>query len=134
MIIPTGPDHPDALIDACLAFFPEYFESCPSLVQVVEALGNVSRIDFHLDGEPSGWAQLREEARPLFKYLVIYKTELQNVNGVEQSMAGWRFFGEDENHVYDREERKHPYDQWQEKQTQRRRTRRTNRGKAPKNT
>ena len=134
VIIPTGPDHPDALIDACLAFFPEYFESCPSLVQVVEALGNVSRIDFHLDGEPSGWAQLREEARPLFKYLVIYKTELQKVNGVEQSMAGWRFFGEDENHVYDREERKHPYDQWQEKQTQRRRTRRTNRGKAPKNT
>lgn len=122
VIIPAGPDHPDTLIDACLVFFPEYFESCPSLAQVVEALGDVSRIDFHLNGEPSGWAQLREEARPLFKYLVIYKAELQKVNGVEQSMSGWRFFGEDKDHDYDREERKDPYGQWQEKRQQRRRT------------
>lgn len=134
VIIPKGPDHPDALIDACLTFFPEYFESCPSLVQVVEALGNVSRIDFHLDGEPTGWAQLREEARPLFKYLVIYKAELRKINGVEQSMEGWRFFGEDENHVYDRAESNNPYGQWQEKQAQRRKTRRANRGRVPKNT
>lgn len=114
--------------------FPEYFESCPSLTQVVNALGNVSRIDFHFDGEPSGWAQLREEARPLFKYLIIYQAELEKINGVEQSMEGWRFFGEDENHVYDREERKNPYGQWQEKQAQRRKTRRADRGKVPKNT
>ena len=134
VIIPKGPDHPDALIDACLAFFPEYFESCPSLVQVVEALGNVPRIDFHLDGEPSGWSQLREEARPLFKYLVIYKAELNKMNGIKQLMEGWQFFGEDEIHPYDRKENKDPYHQWQEKQTQRRKTRRTNRGKAPKNT
>ena len=134
VIIPKGPDHPDALIDACLAFFPEYFESCPSLAQVVEALGNVPRIDFHLDGEPSGWAQLRKEAKPLFKYLVIYKTELQKVNGVEQSMSGWRFFGEDENLTHDREKRNDPYSQWQEKQAQRKRMRRTNRRKTSKNT
>ena len=25
IIIPADPNHPDALIDACLAFFPEYF-------------------------------------------------------------------------------------------------------------
>ena len=93
VIIPAGPDHPDALIDACLAFFPEYFEPCPSLAQIVEVLGNVSRIDFHFDGEPSGWAQLREEARSLFKYLVIYEAQLNKVNGVEQSMEGWSFFG-----------------------------------------
>lgn len=41
-IIPKGPDHSDALIDACLAFFPEYFESCPSLTQVVETLSSRS--------------------------------------------------------------------------------------------
>lgn len=126
VIIPAGPDHPDSLIDACLVFFPEYFESCPSLAKVVKTLGNVSRIDFHLGGEPSGWAQLREEARPLFKYLVIYKADLQKVNGLQHTMSGSYFFGEDENAVDNYEERKNPYDQWQEKQAQRRRTRRTN--------
>ena len=133
VIIPAGPDHPNALIDACLAFFPEYFESCPSLTQVNEALGNVSKIDFHLDGEPSGWAQLREEAKPLFKYLVIYKAELQKVNGVEQSMSGWRFFGEDEDTIHDDKEYKNPYQQWEGKQAQRRRTQRVNRQKTAKN-
>ena len=49
-------------------------------------------------------------------------------------MDGWQFFGEDENHVHDREERKDPYGQWQEKQVQQRKTRRANRGKVPKNT
>ncbi len=49
-------------------------------------------------------------------------------------MEGWRFFGEDENHVYDRAERNNPYGQWQEKQAQRRKTRRANRGRVPKNT
>ena len=88
VIVPAGPDHPDALIDACLAFFPEYFESCPSLTQVVEALGSVSRIDFDLDGEPSGWAQLREEAKSPFKHLIIYEAKLNKINGVEQLMEG----------------------------------------------
>lgn len=73
VIIPRGPNHPDALIDACLAFFPKYFESCPSLAQVAKGLANARRIDFHLDGEPAGWAQLREEARPLFEELIIYE-------------------------------------------------------------
>lgn len=77
VIIPAGPDHPDALIDACLAFFQEYFESCPSLAQVSEGLANARRIDFHLDGEPTGWAHLREEARPLFKEMVIYEAVLK---------------------------------------------------------
>ena len=47
--------------------------------------------------------------------------------------GGMAVFGEDENHAYDREERKNPYSQWQEKQAQRRRTRRADRGKVPKN-
>ena len=73
VIIPVGPNHPNALIDAFLAFFPEYFESCPSLIQVREGLANARRIDFDIDGEPAGWAQLREEARPLFEELIIYE-------------------------------------------------------------
>ena len=76
VIIPASPDHPDALIDAFLAFFPKYFESCPSLAQVAEGLANARRIDFHLDGEPTGWAQLREEARPIFKKMIIYEASL----------------------------------------------------------
>lgn len=129
VIIPAGPDHPNSLIDACLAFFPEYFESCPSLAQVIEALGNVSRIDFDLDGEPFGWSQLREEAKPLFKYLVIYKADLQKINGLQHTMSGSYFFGEDENYDQDREERRNPYREWQEKQEQHRRVRRANRRK-----
>ena len=80
VIIPAGPDHPDALIDACLAFFPEYFESCPSLAQVTEGLANARRIDFDLDGAPTGWEQLREEARPLFKEMVIYEADLNKIS------------------------------------------------------
>ena len=100
-IIPLGPNHPDSLIDACLAFAPAYFKSCPSLTQVAEGLENASSIDFDLDGEPAGWAQLREEARPLFKHLIIYEAVLQKMNGVEQLMSGWKYVGEDEIHPYD---------------------------------
>ena len=79
VIIPAGPNHPDALIDACIAFFPKHFESCPSLVQIAERLAKASRIDFDLDGEPTGWAQLREEARPFFKKMVIYEGVLNKI-------------------------------------------------------
>lgn len=80
VIIPASPDHPDALIDAFLAFFPKYFESCPSLAQVAEGLANARRIDFHLDGEPTGWVQLREEARPIFKNMIIYEASLNKIS------------------------------------------------------
>ena len=80
VIIPGGPDHPDALIDTCLAFYPKYFASCQSLTQVAEALTNATRIDFDLDGAPTGWAQLREEARPLFRELVIYEAVLNKIS------------------------------------------------------
>lgn len=74
VITPKGPDpiYKDALLDACLAFFPEYFQKCLSLTKVVEAVGNAKRLDFDADGEPDGWAELREEARLLFGQLIIY--------------------------------------------------------------
>jgi len=80
VIIPAGPDHPNALIDACIAFYPQHFESCPSLAAVAEKLKGKRHIDFHLDGEPEGWRQLREEARPLFEQLIIYAAELTKIN------------------------------------------------------
>ena len=81
VIIPAGPNHPDALIDACLAFCPKYFESCPSLAHVSEVLENDKRIDFHLDSEPQGWGQLREEARPFFRKITIYEAKLKKIQG-----------------------------------------------------
>lgn len=82
VIIPKGPDpiYKDALLDACLAFFPEYFQKSLSLTKVVEAVGNAKRLDFDADGEPDGWAELREEARLLFGQLIIYKAELIPLN------------------------------------------------------
>lgn len=80
VIIPAGPNHPNALIDACLAFDPESFASCPSLAQVAEGLANARRIDFDMDGEPAGWAQLREEARPLFEKMIIYEGVLNKIS------------------------------------------------------
>ena len=80
VIIPAALDHPDALIDAFLAFFPKHFESCPSLTKVTEGLTKARCIDFHLNGEPPGWAQLREKARPLFKELIIYEAVLNKIS------------------------------------------------------
>lgn len=59
---------------------------------------------------------------------MIYEAELNKVNGVEQSMSGWQFFGEDEIHPYDREKSEDPYREWQRKTEQR-----TNRRKMAKN-
>ena len=81
VIIPAGPDHPNALIDACLAFGPQYFTECPTLRQVAKGLEGKERIDFDFDGEPSGWAQLREEAKLIFKGLTIYEAELKKIQG-----------------------------------------------------
>ena len=65
VIVPAGPDHPDSLLDACIAFCPRHFSSCPSLAEVESALRDVERLDFHASPEqiPEAWPRLREEAR-----------------------------------------------------------------------
>lgn len=81
-MVPTAPDHPDALLDACIAFSPSFFESCPSLAEVEEALRGVKRLDFDAAPEkvPDEWAKLREEARPLFAELNIWQADLVPIN------------------------------------------------------
>lgn len=73
VLVPAGPDHPDALLDACLAFHPRAFDACPSLPAVAAALGRETHL--HVRHAPEGvgplWEQLREEARPLFAKLSI---------------------------------------------------------------
>ncbi len=77
-IVPAGPDHPDSLLDACIAFCPRYFKSCPSLAKVESALRNVERLDFdaRVQDIPEDWASLREEARPLFAATNVWQADL----------------------------------------------------------
>lgn len=77
-IVPAGPDHPDALLDACIAFCPRYFRSCPSLAQVESILQDAERLDFdaHARDIPEAWDSLREEARPVFGAMNIWRADL----------------------------------------------------------
>jgi hypothetical protein len=79
-IIPAAPNDPEALLDAAIAFYPKHFATCPSLHAIESSLGATERLDFD-DGHstPSGWAQLREEARPLFEQLNIWRANLVKV-------------------------------------------------------
>jgi hypothetical protein len=78
VLIPESYNSPNALIDACLAFYPKHFESCPSMSQVKEEAENLKRLDFHLgvDDIPKSWDKLRGEAQPLFESLNIWEAEL----------------------------------------------------------
>jgi len=80
-IIPEGPNHPNSLLDACIAFCPRYFSSCPSLAEVDLALQDAERLDFDADAAsiPAAWAKLREEARPLYAALNRWQADLVSV-------------------------------------------------------
>ncbi len=78
-IIPKGPNHPEALLDACIAFFPDHFHSCLSLPYMRMLLATEKCIDFDVQGEPLGWNKLRQEALPLFKQLSIWEATLKKV-------------------------------------------------------
>lgn len=77
-IVPAGPDQPDCLLDACIAFCPRYFRSCPSLTRAETTLRDAERLDFdaHPEDIPQAWASLREEARPLFASMNIWRADL----------------------------------------------------------
>ncbi len=44
-IVPAGPDTPEALIDACIVFYPGHFKACPSLAKVREKLKNAKGLE-----------------------------------------------------------------------------------------
>jgi len=77
-IVPEGPNNPNALLDACIAFFPLHFQDCPSLAQVAISLRDVQHLDFDLGMSeiPDGWAALRAEALPAFRALNIWQADL----------------------------------------------------------
>jgi hypothetical protein len=80
-VVPEGPDHPSALLDACIAFYPAHFHGCPSMAAVSAKLESVTRLDFDAGrGKiPDGWWQLRTEARSLMKSLCIYEAILKPI-------------------------------------------------------
>jgi len=77
-IVPEKPDAPDALLDACVAFFPRHFARCPTLPEVELALADCERLDFNAGSHsiPKAWSRLREEARPMFRELNIWQADL----------------------------------------------------------
>jgi hypothetical protein len=77
-MVPEGPDQPDALLDACLAFVPTLFARCPSLVVVRDQAATLTHLDFNLEPDtvPAAWGRLREEAREVFADLVIFEATL----------------------------------------------------------
>lgn len=81
VFVPAKPDDPDTLLDACIAFYPQHFEQCPSLKQAAILLENVTHLDFDLGKKDIGsiWPRLRKEARPYFKQLHIFEAVLQPV-------------------------------------------------------
>lgn len=73
-IIPAGPNHPDMLLYAVIAFFPEFFRACPSLTEARSFLEDARKIDFDTGFNVLlCWDKLREEAREHFGSLAIYK-------------------------------------------------------------
>ena len=83
IVVPAGPDNPDSLLDACIAFFPEHFRSCPSLAGVESALRETERLDFDAARHkiPEAWFALREEARPLFQQLPLWRADFVPLGG-----------------------------------------------------
>lgn len=82
-MIPAAPHRPDAVLEACLAFFPVPFRECSSFAAVEEEMRGRERLDFHLEEEliPEAWADLREEARPLYRKLAIWEAEIRPLQG-----------------------------------------------------
>lgn len=84
VIVPRQPDGFDSLLDACIAFCPWYFTSCPSFGQVELLLKNVDRLDFDArpDEVPKEWETLREQARSVFNGLNIWQADLHQLKRI----------------------------------------------------
>ncbi|MCL4480673.1 MAG: hypothetical protein M1113_04225 [Candidatus Thermoplasmatota archaeon] len=69
-VVPDSPESQYALLDASIAFYPQFFKDCASLMNVKEQLKNTTFLDLDLN-MPEGWKNLRKEAFPYFKKLRI---------------------------------------------------------------
>ena len=82
-LIPSEPNHPEALIDSCICFLADDFRDCPSFKQVEDELNlnKVEKLDFGFGGKdvPVLWAKLREEARAIFETIIIFEANIERV-------------------------------------------------------
>lgn len=69
-VVSESPENPYTLLDASIAFYPQFFKDCASLINVKEQLKNTTFLDLNLN-MPEGWKNLRKEAFPYFKKLRI---------------------------------------------------------------
>ena len=82
-IVPEFPNDPNALMDACVLFFPKHFQQCQLLTKVAGELMKVKGLkgllDFNLGKKhiPRDWFALREEARPYFEQLHVFRAVLE---------------------------------------------------------
>lgn len=81
-VIPEGPNHPDALLDACIAFCPDAFAQCPSMKVVAGLLGTADKLDLCQGSKQiaAAWARLRGEAKEPFRRLNIWKADLERLS------------------------------------------------------
>ena len=81
VIIPPGPDDPRMLLDACLAFAPEFFLECPSLASLMVRLKKENRLDFHVNTPDirDEWDRLRSEAWPIFKKFHLWECDFRSL-------------------------------------------------------
>ena len=83
VIVPQGPNDPDMLLAAAMAFCPKVFQDVPGYTRMYESLEPRSYLDFDMDeGVPADWAAIRELARPVFRQLTIYEADIRPLQGV----------------------------------------------------
>ena len=77
-IVQAKPNDPEALLDACIAFYPDHFRKCPSIHEAALVLADTILLDFDSDSTnvPLVWAELRQEARVYFKELCVMQADL----------------------------------------------------------
>ncbi|NLI79240.1 MAG: hypothetical protein GX442_22695 [Candidatus Riflebacteria bacterium] len=83
-VIPSFPNDPSALLDACLAFGPHLFGDLPILPAVQQALGGLTQLDFHVGKEqvPEIWQRFRTMALPRFLELRLVEGPLRTVSPI----------------------------------------------------
>ena len=83
VIVPKGPNDPDMLLDAAMAFCPKVFQDVPGYTRMYESLEPRAYLEFDMDeGVPAAWAAIRELARPVFRQLTIYEADIRPLQGV----------------------------------------------------
>lgn len=83
-IVPESPDQPDMLLDACIAFYPDFFREIPFLPVIRQRLEGVERLDFNAGSIPREWSEMRSLARPFFRRLSIYRARSVAYSGLNR--------------------------------------------------